>query len=734
VNRLDFFGCGLLLMSLLIGVIGYGKIQSNTEDVIEWLPDESAARKDLQQFEQWFGSDDYLVITWEDCTLEDPRIEKLRQAILGADEEDLIENVVSGPSVMRALTERYRMSRIEVVRRLQGVFFGRKQPALTCLNVELSALGAANRKQSMQLVHGAISTVAGLSMDEVAIGGYPFIATTIDRQLHDSLRYLLVPSILLATLVSFLCLRDWALLGIVFTTALSAALVSLTIIPLVGVKFGGLMSIIPALVFVLATSGCIHLIRYSLTVGNFPRKIWAIGWLPCTVSAMSTVVGMMALTGSQFPAIRKFGLFCAVGVVVGWVFQLVIVPWLLHRIGKSGMERLAARQSRSRFWNNWHQALVRHKFIFAFVSLSLFFSLAFGLRHLRAEVEVENLFRANSPVMVSLRKLEDQLGPLDQTELLLVFGNVDSEQFDERVRHVKAIQNALTDIEDVQFAHSLINYLPSEPVVTDARSLVRRSMYRSRLRNEREAMSNGRNLVVAGRQEVWRISLRFPFTANHDWEDLGLKVKDVTQQMIREFSQQTPGLEIDLIYTGRANLFQHAQKNLLRDLFRNFLLAFTVITPILVLALRSLAIGLLAMLPNLFPAVVLFGGLGFAGYPVDLAIAMTACIALGIAVDDTTHFLVRYRDQGGSLKNATDPIRLVVGQCGPAMLHTTLIACGGLLMYALGEMLVVARFSIMISLLLFFALVADLIMMPSILLSLESMKKSKRVIDQPDTA
>jgi predicted RND superfamily exporter protein len=145
----------------------------------------------------------------------------------------------------------------------------------------------------------------------------------------------------------------------------------------------------------------------------------------------------------------------------------------------------------------------------------------------------------------------------------------------------------------------------------------------------------------------------------------------------------------------------------------------------LIIALRSLIIGLLAMLPNLFPAVVLFGSLGFVSYPVDLAIAMTACIALGVAVDDTTHFLVRFRNQGGSLRRATVPIRQIMGHCGPAMTHTTLIACGGLLVYALGEMQVVARFSITISLLLLLGLIADLVMMPAILLCFENLLKPK---------
>jgi len=98
-----------------------------------------------------------------------------------------------------------------------------------------------------------------------------------------------------------------------------------------------------------------------------------------------------------------------------------------------------------------------------------------------------------------------------------------------------------------------------------------------------------------------------------------------------------------------------------------------------------------------------------------LAIAMTACVALGIAVDDTTHFLIRFRDFNGRLGNVVDPIRQTITQCGPAMLHTTLIGSAGLLVYYFSDMLVVSRFAWAISVLLVIALLADVLMLPAML-------------------
>ena len=144
-------------------------------------------------------------------------------------------------------------------------------------------------------------------------------------------------------------------------------------------------------------------------------------------------------------------------------------------------------------------------------------------------------------------------------------------------------------------------------------------------------------------------------------------------------------------------------------------MAFVVITPVLILVLRSLPLGLIAMIPNLFPVVVLFGLLGWFGWPVDLAIAMTACVALGIAVDDTTHFLIRFREFGGNLANVQRPLRDAITQCGPAMFHTTSIGAAGLVVYGFSAMPVVRNFCLAITVMLILALLADIFLLPALL-------------------
>ena len=124
-------------------------------------------------------------------------------------------------------------------------------------------------------------------------------------------------------------------------------------------------------------------------------------------------------------------------------------------------------------------------------------------------------------------------------------------------------------------------------------------------------------------------------------------------------------------------LYYVAQDELISDLFRNFAFAFLTICPLMMLVLRSFKRGLVAMIPNVFPTVVVYGLLGWFDYPIDIGMAMTACVALGIAVDDTTHFMLRVqdiqRDSAGAISGRS-ALRIAFHQCSRAMFHTTLIA------------------------------------------------------------
>ena len=429
---------------------------------------------------------------------------------------------------------------------------------------------------------------------------------------------------------------------------------------------------------------------------------------------------MLSLSRSGFPAIRSFGMFCAIGAIFALLFQLVIVPWLLYRLGQAGQRKLVERGDRHQLWGRVSLLIQRYRYPLAFAGLALMACAAVGTTQLSASVQVEKIFDEKSDFIAQITSLEEHIGPIDQCELVVKFEDVTENDFHVRAQMVYLIQRYVSSLENVSSAHSMLNYLPRIPAGKGVRSNMKRTMIRSKIDDRRSELAKSRFLDVSANAETWRISFRFPFTEEVDVQVLKETVLDRASDAVGKLmvKDEFVGITspVSLSYTGKNYLFQSAQASLLQDFYYNFLLAFAIITPVLIIVLRSFGLGLLAMLPNLFPIVVLFGLLGWLNWPIDLAIAMTASVALGIAVDDTTHFLIRFRAFGGTSKNIVAPVRQAISQCGPAMLHTTAIGTAGLLVYGASEMTVVSNFSFSITGMLVLAIVADILMLPALLM------------------
>ena len=121
------------------------------------------------------------------------------------------------------------------------------------------------------------------------------------------------------------------------------------------------------------------------------------------------------------------------------------------------------------------------------------------------------------------------------------------------------------------------------------------------------------------------------------------------------------------------------------------------------------------MIPNLFPAVVVFGGLELVNIPIQIGSVMTASAALGIAVDDTVHFLTWFRRGLEEGLTRTEALYHAYRRCSGAMIHTTLICACGLLVFAISSFVPILHFAWLMVFLLLAALIGDLVLLPSIL-------------------
>jgi predicted RND superfamily exporter protein len=182
---------------------------------------------------------------------------------------------------------------------------------------------------------------------------------------------------------------------------------------------------------------------------------------------------------------------------------------------------------------------------------------------------------------------------------------------------------------------------------------------------------------------------------------------------------------VSVVYTGLVPIVYKAQRTLLNSLVNSIALAFIMISLVMMVLLRSGKLsptnlinpsaGMVSMLPNVFPVVIIFGAMGYLDILVDVGTMMTASVAMGVAVDDTIHFLNWFRHGIAQGLDRRQAIRAAFRRVATAMTQTTLIGGLGLSVFALSTFTPTQRFGVMMLSLLAVALVGDLVFLPALL-------------------
>ncbi|MFO0916537.1 MAG: MMPL family transporter [Pirellulales bacterium] len=173
--------------------------------------------------------------------------------------------------------------------------------------------------------------------------------------------------------------------------------------------------------------------------------------------------------------------------------------------------------------------------------------------------------------------------------------------------------------------------------------------------------------------------------------------------------------ELSAVYTGVVPIVYKTQRVLLNSLVDSTIWSFATIMPLMMFVCRSIPAGAVVMLPNVLPVVMVFGTMGWLGIKVDIGSMMSASIALGVAVDDTIHFLSWFRGDLDRLRDRRKATLIAYRRCAPPTLQAALISGLGLSVFAFSTFTPTQRFGWLMLTILLTGVVAELVMLPSIL-------------------
>jgi len=549
---------------------------SNDNKVEDWLPQEYPETQDLRWFKQHFENETFILISWEGCTLDDPRLELLETKLLKhvnliypkpatliqagiqklfppaqAPEPTvgppLFQSVETGRTMLKRLTEgSTKLSEEEALRRLSGLFVGKDNHAQSCAIVTLTDEAKRDLRHTIDDLYALCQHELALPRERVKLGGPPVDNVAISTEGEKTLARLFGPAGIVGLALAYWCLRSTRLTMMVFVTAIYAGAISLSLVYYSGSAMNAILLTMPAVVYVAGISGAIHFANYyrdSAVEGGVegaPARAVHHAWIPCTLSAITSAAGLASLYTSELIPIKLFGIYTALGVLTTLALLFLFLPawmqlWPMKKDSAlDGDAPKAEDLALPLIWRRILSALLsRWPLVFA-AGVVLLAVCGVGLTKINTSIKLTKLFSSGAEIIKNYEWLETNLGPLVPMEVVVRVDNSKSSlSMLERAELVGRVQKSLQQIEEVGNTMSAVTFAP--PLEMKRMGFVPKSTVRhtwnKQLERHRQEYIDGGFLALDGDVELWRINARVGALNDVDYglflDDLRAKVEPV---------------------------------------------------------------------------------------------------------------------------------------------------------------------------------------------------------------
>ena len=542
-----------------------------------------------------------------------------------------------------------------------------------------------------------------------------FVEASIDSQM-----VFLPASLLLMALVLGVLTRGWA--GVVATgmVIVFSILASMGLGAWVGLPFSPPVSPAPTIVLMIVVANCVHLLvalQQGLRAGHSRHEaiVESIGLNlhPVFLASLTTALGFLSMNFSEVPPYRHLGNFVAFGIAVSFILSVTFLPAVLSllpvRAPKDRRRRGPAMNRVADFVLSYRKAL-----FWGWLVVVPILALAIPRNELndvlvhffdesvefRQDTDfMDERLSGNTLLEYSLHASAEG-GVTDPRFLAEVSKFADWYREQSPVRHVAVITDTFRQLNQSMHgddpdayripasqelaAQYLLLYELSLPQGLDLNNQIDSSRSSTRISVSAKTLSSREILELNARADAW----------------------------LDENAPNVTGVNS----TGPAALFAYIGQRNIRAMLVGTMVVLLAISGILLVALRSLRLGLVSIVPNLVPAVLGFGVWGLTVGQVGLSLSVVVAMTVGIVVDDTVHFLSKYRRARREYgQGPEEAVRYAFDTAGRALFTTTVVLVAGFLIFVFSPFVPTAQVGVLTAMIIGFALIADLTLLPALL-------------------
>lgn len=738
-------------------------------DFAKILPDDDSSYVEYVRFKKQFGEDgNVMVIGFADKDLF--RLNKINdwyrltdsirgiQGIKGVMsitslykivKNDSLEKFEFKPLLTRTFTNQHEVDsfKTEVLDLpfYNGLIFNQKTGAnLMAITFNKNELNSKRRLTIVDDIRRVADAFAQKHSVQMHYSGMPYIRSAIMKKVSGEMTLFLLLAVLVTAIVLWVFFRSFS--SVIFSVLVVAigVLWSVGTLQLFGYKITVLTGLIPPLIMVIGLPNCVFLINkyhkeYALhgnKVKALSRTIQTIG-VSLFLANVTTAIGFGVLYFTNSSLLVEFGVVAAISVMTTYIITLILIPIILNILPEpkaKHLNHLEAKRINSLLdkVDGW----VQHKRPAIYISITIITIICFwGMSLMNVVGYVVDDLPQNDPVYLDLKYFEKNFRGVLPFEI-----SIDTRKenglFANNARALYKIQamqrlfaedsifsRPLSIVEAIKFSNQAYNEGNPKyyklPSVTDLKAL---SEY-----FQPGAAKNQNNIMqtfMDSSRRITRVSFQ---AADIGSKDMKLLVDSLRPKIDSIFNPK----DYKVTLTGHSLVFLKNNDYLLSNLYESLIIEIILIAIVGMALFRSIRIILLSKLPCLIPLVITAGVMGFLDIRFKPSTILIFSIAFGIASDGTVYFLTKYRQELKKGFSAPEAISTAVRETGLSMVYTNIILFFGFIIFAASSFGGTVAMGILVSLTLIVSMCTNLVLLPAILLSIDSRNTKKEILDEP---
>lgn len=610
-----------------------------------------------------------------------------------------------------------------------GLFFSEDGKSVA---INMKHAQSLSKEKCDQLSHDVERVTAEFVFDKTHIIGRALGQRLYVELMMEELMLFIGLSLLLTTIFLFIAFRSvW---GVIIPTlvVLISIVWTLGFIKILGKDLDLMLTVLPTIIFVVGMSDSVHVLtKYLQELRNGKGKAEAIKCafrsirLATFLTALTTSIGFMTLVFSNIQPISDFGIYTSVGIMLAYGLTYSMLPAVLLLAKPKRMHQFAVSED---FWTaKLHFALRwifrKRKAIVIGMTVVVALSIV-AIFNIKVDNKMLEDLRDNHRLKQEFFFMEDHFSGVRPFEMAIVLENdtqvyslpflQDLDRIDAYLKTEYGVGSLISVVEMIKSANKALNAGQQEfyviPVDENDLRLAEKFI-------ERKDLSKVVRLFYNKDQHTLRISGKVGDYGRQHYDSLNVK--------LNQFIAENCRTSFEHHVTGTAHLIDLNNKYLVENMLWDLLLSITVIGLVMGVVYKSVRMVLLTIIPNVIPLLIVGGIMGLTGIPLKVSTSIIFNIAFGIAVDDTIHFLASVRTFLREGKSSIYAVKRAFLTTGKAMVVTTLILSGGFLTLIMSDFMGTFYIGFLISLTLFIALIAELLISPLVVIYFYSSRSKK---------